>query len=108
MHIVISTDTDQYHRIYCNISVHIARPYCDVFDRIHRLARSEALQPLCFGTQLAVNTSDQIECEMQLVLLPTVLLQHPPLTGKEMRSNVSLVCIILAIVCIEKTDDVTA
>lgn len=31
-HIVISTDIDQYRRIYCNISAHIAQPLCDLFD----------------------------------------------------------------------------
>lgn len=69
MHIVISTDIDQYKRIYCNIRGHIAQPQCDLFDRVHRLVRSEALQHRCIGTQLAVSTSDEIECEMQLVLL---------------------------------------
>lgn len=54
MHTVISTDTDQYERIYCNICGHIAYPWCDLFDGIHRLIRSEALQHYCIGTQLAV------------------------------------------------------
>lgn len=68
-HIVISADTDQYERIYCNICGHIAQPQCDVFDRVHRPGRSEALQYHCIDTQFAVSTSDEIECEMLLVLL---------------------------------------
>lgn len=69
LNVMISTDTDQYQRIYCNICGRIAQPQCDVFDRAHRLVRSEALQHRCIGTQPTVSTSDEIECEMQLVLL---------------------------------------
>lgn len=65
----IGPDTDQYQRIYCNICVRVARAHTDVFDRLHRLVRSEALQHGCFGTRLTVSTCDKIECEMLLVLL---------------------------------------
>lgn len=64
--IVISTDTDQYQGIYCNISAHIAQPWCDLFDRIHRLVRSEALQHRGIGTQLAVSTSDKLNVKCSL------------------------------------------
>lgn len=64
--IMISTDTDQYQGIYCNISAHIAQPWCDLFDRIHRLVRSEALQHRGIGTQLAVSTSDKLNVKCSL------------------------------------------
>lgn len=69
MNIVTSPDSDQYKGIYCNICGRIAQPQCVLFDRVHRLLRSEASQCCCIDTQLAVSTSDEIECEMQLVLL---------------------------------------
>lgn len=61
---MISTDTDQYQRIYCNIG--LALPVPSSFDGIQR---SEALQHCYFGAQLTVGASDKIECEMRLVLL---------------------------------------
>lgn len=66
MNIVTSADSDQYKGIYCNICGRIAQPRCVLFDRV---LRSEASQCCCIDTVLAVSTSDEIECEMQLVLL---------------------------------------
>lgn len=71
MHIVISTDTDQYQRICCNIELVLPAP--SMFDGRQRLVRSEELQHCYFGAQLVVGTSDKIECEMQLVLLAVYL-----------------------------------
>lgn len=67
MHTVISTDTDQYQRIYCNIGLALSAP--SLFDGIQRPVRSEVLQHCYFGAQLTVSASDKIECEMRLVLL---------------------------------------
>lgn len=71
MHIVISTDTDQYQRIHCNIGLVLPAP--STFDGRQRLVRSEELQHCCSGAQLVVSASDKIECEMRLVLLRVYL-----------------------------------
>lgn len=71
MHVVISTDTDQYQRIYCNIGLVLPAP--SMLDERQRLVRSEELQHCYFGAQFVVSTSDKIECEMRLVLLPVYL-----------------------------------
>lgn len=67
MHTVISTNTDQYQRLYCNIG--LALPAPSSFDGTQRRVRSEALQHCYFGAQLTVGVSDKIKCEMRLVLL---------------------------------------
>lgn len=67
MHIMISTDTDQYQRIYCNIGLVLPAP--SLLDGTQRLVRSEMLQHYYLGAQPAVGASDKIEREMRLVLL---------------------------------------
>lgn len=71
MHIVISTDTDQYQRIFCNIGLVLPAP--SMFDGRQRLVRSEELQHCYSSAQLVVSTRGKIECEMRLVLLPVYL-----------------------------------
>lgn len=66
MSTVTSADSDQYKGIYCNICGRIAQPRCVPFDIARR---SEASQCCRIDTGVAVSTSDEIECEMQLVLL---------------------------------------
>lgn len=102
MSIVTSADSDQYKGIYCNICGRIAQPRCVPFDRVHGLLRSEASRCCCVDTGLAVSTSDEIECDLQLVLLPGSMHPAPACTSERAGGvKVSLVCIILTAVHIE-------